>query len=1209
MTAERDDLLSAACRCLRGLPEQIEAVTSASPLTVVSAGAGTGKTQTLSQRFVWLLASDRDLTVDRILVLTFTEKAAREMHDRIRETLVRWNREGGRELSHLEDRLGRIDDAYISTIHSFAMKVIKESGLVLDIDPAARIVTKPEEELWWKDLAEMTGNMSIVRIKSMLSEKWAARAEELFGERHFKDLVNHYGPERLAEISRYASEKLGSFGRTPDDLWEQSAEELLSDIESRRHVFDEIWEIWHGTVFPAVRAELSENPGRCFARLKEICEEFYGKRPDEEELRRFAVLLIEEGLSDLQGCSRKIMGSISEALGEKLTVWRDRMKRELLMASPPGEEELELSRLLCRISALGWQCWESERQRSSVLTNNDLIRYAGEVLKRDPDFGSRFSHILADEFQDTDGLQDELLKGLWQEGRNTLFVVGDIKQSIYRFRHADLKIFGRYISTAKEKNGKGASYITLDKSFRTRDRLIGKINSVFGSVWSEGIGKGTGMGYEPLGSPTSEEWQMRNRHAPEPEFEVMVSRQERTFDEGTQKYDRGETVYDARVRLYRSLAQKIREMHEAGTQIWDKNAEGDDKFRPARWNDFALLVPKRTFYDAIGDAFDAEGVPYVLCTRRDYFNRGETADLVNFISLLADPADPSYLAGWIASPLSGFPPHMAGELMAEGLNLREGKEPVPLSRIIREKYPEVHAYLENMRRKAELRGVSALIRELLRDPDLLRSYEPDRRRRVRADISYMAEIAAEYESSLGRSLAGCAEYMRFAVKGAKQQEEPEITDEDHDAVNVMTIHSAKGLEYPVVALGGAEGVPKGPPSIDISLRYGVTAKKIPEFLTGPSRKEVLTASWHWHEEGESEALAEEEERFWYVAATRARDKLIVCGLLKISGSSGEEVPPSGKSFLGMIREAEKGDDGWIRCLPAENKTAPFAVNGSSGTPDETARMLLPKTVSPAKLARLSASAYAMWSWCPAAYRIAYRQGRAMQWTARSGEGSGGSEFGSLAHWVLSKWDFSPGTLDEWLPEEAEQTERAMKKVPYGVREEFRSRASRNEIKRMLLGYAMSEEGRLLSLLASGTHPGKLCRETPFRVNDDGLLMVGSTDIFWEDGEYIDLRDWKTTSEEDAPASYYEEQLKFYAYAMHVYRREKGLPGKKIRIGINYLRSPERDRISTEMSADMIFETGCSIHRAAVSALSGSFEAKPERCPVCPWRDICSKKHV
>jgi ATP-dependent exoDNAse (exonuclease V) beta subunit len=145
----------------------------------------------------------------------------------------------------------------------------------------------------------------------------------------------------------------------------------------------------------------------------------------------------------------------------------------------------------------------------------------------------------------------------------------------------------------------------------------------------------------------------------------------------------------------------------------------------------------------------------------------------------------------------------------------------------------------------------------------------------------------------------------------------------------------------------------------------------------------------------------------YVAATRARDKLIVCGLLKISGSSGEEVPPSGKSFLGMIREAEKGDDGWIRCCLLRIKL-PHLLLMVFGDADETARMLLPKTVSPAKLARLSASAYAMWSWCPAAYRIAYRQGRAMQWTARSGEGSGGSEFGSLAHWVLSKWDFSPG---------------------------------------------------------------------------------------------------------------------------------------------------------------------------------------------------------
>jgi ATP-dependent exoDNAse (exonuclease V) beta subunit (contains helicase and exonuclease domains) len=102
----------------------------------------------------------------------------------------------------------------------------------------------------------------------------------------------------------------------------------------------------------------------------------------------------------------------------------------------------------------------------------------------------------------------------------------------------------------------------------------------------------------------------------------------------------------------------------------------------------------------------------------------------------------------------------------------------------------------------------------------------------------MAEIAAEYEFSQGRSLAGCAEYMRFSVKESKQQEEPEITDEDHDAVNVLTIHSAKGLEYPVVALGGVEDRPKGPPSVDTSVRYGVTENICRISLRAPTKKKI-----------------------------------------------------------------------------------------------------------------------------------------------------------------------------------------------------------------------------------------------------------------------------------------------------------------------------------------------------------------------------------
>lgn len=1209
MIPDTADPLSTMYGNLDGLPEQLEAVTSLSPLTVVSAGAGTGKTQTLSQRFAWLLARDSDCRVDQILVLTFTEKAAREMHDRIKKTLVEWHTRSEKDLPHLSKSIQRIDDAYISTIHSFAMKIIRESGLVLNIDPRASIVSKPEEELWWKTFSEIIGTLSLRRIKMLVPEKWAERAEDLFNEPYFKDFVNFYGPEKLAEISRNASEKLGSFGRDPDDLWNQSIEELLSDVDSREDVFAEIWDTWQKIVFPAIRNELREKPGKIFTRLSEIELEYCGAVPDMEKCRRFASVLLDEGISDLRSCSKKIKGSIEDALGVPLKDWRDEKKRAAAMAMPPSESEETLMRLLCRTSALGWQCWESKRQREGILTNNDLIKYAGEVLRKSPDYGNKFRHILVDEFQDTDGLQDEMLRGVWKEDLNTLFIVGDVKQSIYRFRHANLKIFGEYIKASKKGDEGTCKYITLDKNFRTTDRLVEKINSVFASVWAEGIEKGSSMEYEPLSSPSSEKWSERIAHPIVPEFEVLISKQKKYFDEEKDQH-KTEKVYDARVRLYRELASKIKEIHGSGKPIWDKKIEGKDKFRPVKWNDFALLVPKRTFYEAIEDAFESEGIPYVLCTRRDYFTRGEIADLVNLISLLAEPQDPSYLAGWIASPLSGMPPGIAEKLLARTKTKPDSGDPVRLDDILRKEYPVLNFYLEKMKRKAELSGVSAMIRELLCSPEFLASYEPEQRRRVRANISYMAEIASEYEASQGRSLAGCAEYMRFAVKESKQQEEPEITDEDNDAVNVLTIHSSKGLEYPVVALGGIEERPKSPPSIDTSVRYGVVVKEMPDFLKDPVKKEKLTVSGLWHNERETMALLEENERFWYVASTRAKDKLIICGLTKTDSSSGEEIPPAAESFLGMIMSSHEAGDEWTLC---SEKDPDPSCGPKIKTDNKAAEafMLYPKKVSPAKLARMSASAYAMLSWCPTAYRIAYRQGRTMQWTLRGGDGAGGSEFGSLAHWVLSRWDFSSETLTDWLPENENNSkyEAALKKVPYEVRGEFKSSLSRKEIREMLCKYANSAEGKTLSAIMAEKGAKKIWRETPFRVLDRGLLMVGSTDIFWEEEDCIRLRDWKTTAEEIAPSEYYEEQLKFYAYSMHIFRKEKGLPEKKIEIGINYLRSTAENKKIIEMSEEMIRSTGEKVHGSAVSALSDIFEVNNEHCSRCPWGDICSKKHT
>ncbi len=1202
MTQVNKDKAAAIRGRLTGLlPEQSEAVTSAAPLTVVSAGAGTGKTQTLSQRFVWLLAEQEDCPVDRILVLTFTEKAAREMRERIRGTLVRWYEEEPKALSHLGERIAKFEDAYISTIHSFAMKIIKESGLALNIDPSARIVTKPEEELWWRAFSDMIGTLSRERIKAAVSGEWAERADELFDEDSFKDFVNHYGPERLAQISRDASEKWGSFGRTPDDLWKQNMDNLLEDTKKAESVFDEIWDVWQDYVFPLIRDDLREKPGVRFEGLRDIEAGFCLAEPSFDDKREFASLLLWEGISDLRSCSRNIKGGIESALGMKLTEWRDEKQVEVLMASRPSKGEERLGRLLCRTSALGWHCWENRRKIEGILTNDDLIRYAGEVLKKDPDFGKKFSHILVDEFQDTDGLQDMLLRGLWNEGSNTLFIVGDIKQSIYRFRHANLKIFADYIKLAKGGE-KRYRYITLDKSFRTHDGLVKSINYVFASVWSEGIGRDASMAYEPLSSPSTEAWwQERISNPMEPGFDLLVTKRERLYSEEKKEYGAPEKVRQSRVRLYAALAEKIDEMHRSESLVWE--GEG---FRKIKWSDFALLLPKRTFYSAVEEGFDLVGIPYVLRTRRDYFTRGETSDVVNLISLLAEPEDASYLAGWVASPLSCLQPGEAERLLAMTESTNEGS--TTMAEVLRRERPEMDELLKRLKGTAELRGVSAAIREILVSSEPLLAYEPHTRGRVRANILYMADLADEYESSQGRSLPGCAEYMRFAVKGAKQQEEPEITDEDQDSVNVLTIHSAKGLEYPVVALGGTEEKLKGPPTIEASLRYGVVERHMPDFLRDTEDRKGRTVSGVWHMQSEAEALREENERFWYVAATRAKDKLIVCGLADIEKKSGDGLPPSEGSFLKMM-----ADSGKPICLAGEasgkyDGAEPFCRHGGESGP-YGAMMLFPKVVSPAKLARISASAYAMLSWCPAAYRLAYRQGREMKWTERIGDGTGGSEFGSLAHRILSMWDFDTAKIASLLPENENDGnyEASYRRIPYELRGEFRSRGTRMAIRKMLADYSETDEGRRLRALAEqGRAP--LFRETPFRVRDGDLLLVGSVDLFWEDEDLIRLRDWKTATEETAPGLYYEKQLEFYAYSLFAYRKERALPEKDIETGIIYLRDPGA-LLPSVMRGEELARAKENIHRAAVEALSETFGASPDRCEICPWGGICTKRYA
>lgn len=1182
-----------------GRPEQQEAITSVASLTVVSAGAGTGKTHTLAQRFAWLLATDPLLDVDNILVLTFTEKAAREMRERIKSTVEKWYDKFPKELAHLERSVKYIDDANISTIHSFAMRVIRESALALDVDPAASVIPAPKENLWWEKYAAALGTLSTKSLLPLLEGEWRARAVTLFSGDNFSAFVNEYSPKELAKASRNAAEVLGSAGATPEFLWWQDDENILADVETLRDFPFIVHDLWIRRVLPEIPGELLAKPGNSFQSLFELLDIYSGLEASEANCQIFCQSLFTEGLKNLPGNS-KIKNVISEVLEEPLKDWRDREVRNFLKMKSPSKEERSVAELLNRVCALGWQCWDALRSGEGALSMNDLIRYAGEALEKMPTYGDRFRHLLIDEFQDTDRLQNRLVTLLWDEEKNTLFVVGDLKQSIYRFRHADLRIFQDYIEMARMGGNQKYKYVTLDRSYRTNGALLGAFNDIFGSLWADGLEKGTSMCYESLECPEDETWwEERNSVRLEPPLEICLAACGSLPDE-EERIGNGEkdTPRSTRLRLLRRIAVRMYEIRRDGGKVWDKTGIVP-AFRAITWSDFAILVPSRGVYPQIEKAFTESGVPYILCTSRNYFSRGEVDDIVNLVLLLSEPENPKFLAGWIASPFSGATPEEVAVCFGRAERQRAGREALQLAPVVKEKLPRVWKNLERLRKLALLKGASFAILDLLRRPDFLLFYEPKQRRNIVANLTRLSSIAAEYESSEGTSLPAFADYLKIITLAEGQKEEPDVTDEDEDAVRVLTIHAAKGLEYPVVAVLCSDAR-NNRGSIFVSPRYGVGVSKLPSFVG--ERGGESTVTYLWHRDRDHELETAERERLYYVALTRARDKLFLCSAGGCDKKTGACKTDSFGAFMSSVLGTELAGK---RIEPDYADTAApkvFDQRCEAEPPRENTALELAETY-PAMLGRLSASAYAMLTWCPKAYRITYRQGRNLRWVIKSGEEQGGVDFGNIAHWILARWDFREESLGDWLPQtETETYRKTWRSLPLYLREIFSNDSVRDELTRMLSSYATSADGAKMAALAA---TGKLQREIPFHVLDESLMLIGTVDIMWEDEDAVHIRDWKTAAAETAPDEYYDRQLELYAYAVWRFRKSRGLSDKTITVALNYLRTEPQNKQEVFYGGEELQRVGERIRSVAVLALSGVFADEPGRCEKCPWRSDCS----
>ena len=805
--------------------EQQRAVERRDGSLLVRAGAGTGKTAVLVERFVRAVADD-DVAVESILAITFTEKAAAEMRVRVRRRFL--------ELG-LREQARAAEDAWISTIHGFCARLLRAHALSAGVDPDFRVLDELEAERLAVDAFDGA-------LEDFMAEDLAERVE----------LVASYTPDRLRDMVRTAYSHLRSRGRRWPSLEEAQPPRPAGERERLE-----------ATVRRAL-AELGAAPSSAgvdaaLGRL-EACAALLERLPREQIASPEEI----EGL-DLKGRSNALSGTACREYRDALAAYR-----WFCLALREQRNHTMLRGLL---ALYGTRYGRLKRARSGLdfedleLVTRDLL--AGDDGLREQ-YTSRFAHVLVDEFQDTNPLQNELFGLL---ARDNLFRVGDERQSIYRFRNADVGVFRRHWEEA-EAGGNGES---ISVNFRTRGEVLDAIDLAFERLWGER--------HQPL-REAPEARAAAPRVSPPVEL-IVVDRPRKRWDE---RFDPAADHFGAamhgappwRAVEARLLARRVEELTREG---------------PWSFGDVVMLFRATTAMGLFERALEERGIPVHVVGGRGYWSQQQVADLRHWLSALANPLDELAIYSVLASPLVGLSLDAvaliglhANRLHRDPLWLLEDAvstaasangsgagEPALADLLPGSDRRRVVSFLERLR--SERRVAPQVSLETLIDRAVtLTGYDrhllslPGGHRRM-ANVRKLMRLAREYEADEGRDLRGFIDSVAERDVIQTREGEAPLEAEALDAVRLMTVHRAKGLEFPVVCLAdlGKDGRDdEGALRISEDGSVGLRLARLGGGAVESQRLERIKA--------EQRAAAEEEEqRIFYVACTRAQEHLILSG--------------------------------------------------------------------------------------------------------------------------------------------------------------------------------------------------------------------------------------------------------------------------------------------------------------------------------------------
>ncbi|ERI94810.1 ATP-dependent nuclease subunit A [Clostridiales bacterium oral taxon 876 str. F0540] len=892
---------------------------------LVAAAAGSGKTAVLVERIIRIITNtDTPIDIDKLLVVTFTNAAAAEMRERIGDAISK-ALDKNPESRVLQKQLTLLNNASITTMHSFCLQVIRNNFHRIDLDPNFRIADSTEETL-------LRGET----LQELFEEKYAESED---ADNGFLTLVESYGGGRddlkLQEIV------MNLYGFVMSGPWPEKWVHEMTGAFNVDETFDFGSSMWGNVLISSIKVEILGIKGvveKTIVLIKDAkgLEPYLSTLMEDLELINNLYKLCDSSWNNLyEGfINYKFVriGSLNKKaeydkeLSEKVKNIRDNtIKKKLnklrddIFRFSPMEIQESLEKLYPMMKCLGElvlqfdEHYKAKKRERGLLDFGDLEHLALSILTVQDEDGNvtpsetalelrnHFDEVLVDEYQDSNNVQEVIINMVSKKLTDTpnVFMVGDIKQSIYRFRQAEPGLFLDKYENYSIKEGSLDRVITLYKNFRSREEVINGVNYIFKTIMSKAVGEleyteeealNLGADFKPLEEDNSIAGGPIEFHI----IEKVSSSEEQSFDEEEEVTENEESSEEEEmddIQLEaRVVARRIKELMSDNEgkifKVYDKTI---DKYRPVQYKDIVILMrATKSYAPVFVDELLNQGIPVYADTGTGYFDTIEIRTMMSMLQTIDNPLQDIPLVAVLRSPIFDFTPE-------ELIDIRLGAEKVPFymalkkyiedvtegtNDALKKKVEDFIDTLEMWREKALHIPIDELIWYLFTSTGYYgyAGAMPGGIQR-QANLRILFERARQFEQTSYRGLFNFVNFINKLRTSSGDMGSAKVLGENEDVVRIMSIHKSKGLEFPVVILASC-GKNFNLMDINKTILFHQDLGIGPDYVDTDRRITYPTIiKLALKRKIKLETLSEE-MRILYVAFTRAKEKLIITGTVR-----------------------------------------------------------------------------------------------------------------------------------------------------------------------------------------------------------------------------------------------------------------------------------------------------------------------------------------